>query len=345
MKYLILLFVIFTINLQAETVDKIEVIVNNSFISMQDLNYEVNKLVISGGRLTGFEPYSILLSDLLRNPKVQKELNKKEFMLEVLIAQKLIEQDAKKSGIEVSDYEVQRLKKSIIERNNTNEAAFAQALTQQGLTMPEFEKLLKKRSLVEKIKQKKVFPKISISDLEIENYYKLHYKEKFKYGLAYIYVKEDSSFNDEQKKAVAEKLSKIKEELKTKTFAEVATKYTEGPYKAIGGRLGFIKEGVFDEKLETAIKKLSLKEYTEPIKTDNGYHIFKLLEKQKDETNNYKSKKQEVYRILTYQKWHKVFFTWLESLKREAYIDYKDDKNQYGKNFSWVNWYNNLETN
>ena len=89
MKYLILLLTIFTMTIKAEIVDKIEVIVNDSFISMQDLNYEVNKLVISGGRLTGFEPYSILLSDLLRNPKVQKELNKKEFMLEVLIAQKL----------------------------------------------------------------------------------------------------------------------------------------------------------------------------------------------------------------------------------------------------------------
>ena len=73
MKYIILLFTIFTIAVHAEIVDRIEVIVNDSFISMQDLNYETNKLAISGGRLTGFEPYSILLSDLLRNPKVQKE--------------------------------------------------------------------------------------------------------------------------------------------------------------------------------------------------------------------------------------------------------------------------------
>ncbi len=344
MKYIILLFTIFTIAVHAEIVDRIEVIVNDSFISMQDLNYETNKLAISGGRLTGFEPYSILLSDLLRNPKVQKELSKKEFMLEILIAQKLIEQEAKNLGISISDYEVQRLKKSIIERNNTNEAAFEQALTQQGLTMSEFEKLLKKRSLVEKVKQQKVFPKISISDLEIENYYKLHYKEKFKYGLAYIYIKEDSSFNDEQKKAVSEKLARIQEELKTKPFSEVATRYTEGPYKAIGGRLGFIKEGVFNEKLENEIKKLSVKEYTKPIKTDNGYHIFKLLEKQKDESGNYEAKKQEIYQVLTYQKWHRVFFVWLESLRKKAYLDYKDDKNQFGMNFNWVNWYNNLKS-
>jgi parvulin-like peptidyl-prolyl isomerase len=339
------MFIVFTLNIQAETVDGIEVIVNDSFISMQDLNYEVNKLAISEGRLTGFEPYSILLSDLLRESKVQKELSKKGFMLEILIAQKLIEQEAKKSGIEISDYEIQKLKKSIIERNNTDEKAFENALTQQGLTMSTFEVLLKKRSIVEKIKQEKVFPKISISDLEIENYYKINYKAKYKYGLAYIYIKEDSSFNEEQKTSVKEKIAKIEEELKTKDFGEVATEYTEGPYKATGGRLGFVKEGIFNEELENAIKELAVKEYTKPIKTDNGYHIFKLLEKEKDESGNYESKKQEIYQILTYQKWHKVFFSWLQSLKRKAYIDYKSKNDTYGKDFNWNNWYSQLKSN
>jgi len=345
MKYLILFFTVFTIVIQAEIIDKIEVVVNNSFVSMQDLNYEVNKLAVSRGRLTGFEPYSILLSDLLRKPKVQQELSKKEFMLEILVAQKLIEQEAKKLGIEVSEYEVQRLKKSIIDRNNTNETAFEEALVQQGLTMSEFEKLLKKRSLVEKIKQQKVFPKISISDLEIENYYKLNYKEKYQYGLAYIYIKEDATFTEDQRKIAEAKVKKIEEELKTKEFSEVAIKYTEGPYKATGGRLGFIKEGVFNKVLEDEIKKLEVKGYTKPVKTDNGYHIFKLLEKKKDDTSDYKSKKQEIYQILTYQKWHKVFFSWLESLKRKAYIDYKDKSNQYGSTFSWSSWYSSLKSN
>ena len=338
MKYLLILIFTLTLNLQADIVDKIEVVVNNGFVSMQSLNYEVNKLAISGGKLTGFEPYSILLSDLLREPNTQRSLSKTEFMLEILVAEKLIEQEARKLGISVSDYEVERLKKSIIERNGTTQEGFEQALMQQGLTIKKFEKLLKKRSLVEKIKQQKVFPKISISDLEIENYFNMNYKKQYKYSLAYIYIKETVNSTDDDKLAAQEKLSKIHDALKIKTFAEVATEFTEGPYKETGGRLGFIKEGVFDKKLEDAIKLLSVKEHTIPLQTENGYHIFQLIKKEIDETSNYKSKKQEIYQILTYQKWHKVFFTWLDSIKRKAYIDYKS-KSNYGKEFTWIKWY------
>jgi len=343
MKYLLLIMLIpFIIN--AEIIDRVEVTVNDSFISMQDLNYEINKLALSGGRLNGFEPYSILLGELLRNEKVQKQLEEKGFMLEILIAEKLILQEAEKIGIEVSDYEIQRLKNSIIERNNTTEKNFERALLEQGLTMSKFEKLLKKRSIIEKIKQQKVFPKIAISDLEIENYYKIHYRNKYKYNLAYIYIKELPSFTEEEKKEVKEKLEKIKKELQNEDFEEVAKKYTQGPYKEIGGRLGFIKEGVFTENLENAIKKLKKGEYTEPVKTDNGWHIFKLLDKEKDESENYESKKNEIYQILIYKKWHKVFFDWLESLKRKAYLDYKYDYgNMYGKNFSWSIWYEKIK--
>ena len=49
MKYLLLIMLIpFIIN--AEIIDRVEVTVNDSFISMQDLNYEINKLALSGGR-------------------------------------------------------------------------------------------------------------------------------------------------------------------------------------------------------------------------------------------------------------------------------------------------------
>ena len=344
MKKYIITLLLFSSILFAEVVDKIVVVINNDIVTLQDLNYEVNKFSLSSGRLTGFEPYSLILSDLIRDESVQKDLTNDKFMLEVLVSIKLINDYASAEGIVVTKAEVDELINSIIERNNTTMEVFKSELLKQGLTFKKFRESLKQRSLIEKIKQQKIFPKISISDLEMENFYKINYKKTQKFKISYIYIKSEPTDSEEKSKEVAEKLAKIKEELKTKDFFEVASEYTEGPYKAEGGRLGWVKQGIFNLKLEEGILNTKVGEYTPVMKTDNGYHIFKLLELGLDEGRPFKDVKNEIYQRLAFQKWHGIFMKWLDMLKRKYYIDYKTDYSDYGRGFSWNQWYNNLKS-
>ncbi len=345
MKLYIFLFSLISVVLNAKIVDKIITIVNDEFVSMQELNYEYNKFKLSSGRLSGFEPYSLILSDLIKEESVQKSLYDEGFMLEVLIANKLIHVYARANSITVTDSEVEKLIDSIIERNNTTMEVFKSELLRQGLTLDDLKKNLKNRSLLEKIKQQKIFPKISISDLEMETFYKLNYKKLKKFNIAYIYIKSSPGDSEEAKKIVEEKLKNINKELKeeNKDFFEVASSYTEGPYKVEGGRLGWVKQGLFNKKLEDAILELEKGKYSDFIKTENGYHMFKLLDLGEEDGKPYEELKNEIYQRLAYKKWHGIFMKWLDMLKRKYYLDYKTNYSNYGRGFSWNKWYNNIK--
>lgn len=344
MKY-IFLFLLLSLSLNAKIIDEITVVVNDDVITKQDVTKEVRTVEFNSNQLTGFEPFSLILSELIMNPLVQKDLIKPEFMTEILIAERLLLALAKKESLEASELEVEQMMDSIIERNNTTKDEFRQSLLARGLTLESFKESLKKRSTVEKIKQTKIFPKISISDFEIENYFNFNYSKKKVFKISYLYLKESDDATEEDKKANTDKLANIETGLKEgKTFEELVKLYSDGPYKEDGGVLDWMKEDSLETSLEEQIFKLKEGEFTKPLKTANGYHIFKLIGMKYESPKSLTEAREEIYQIIAYQKWHNVFINYLDELKKKEYVDYKQENSDYGRGFSWNKWYNTVKS-
>ncbi len=338
-----ILLVLLSLPISANMVDRVEVVVNSEIITHQDITKELNSLN-NTSQLTGFEPFSMILSDLLSNSEVQKEIFKADFMLETLIVEKLIIQQAVKDGVDVTDFETKQLFQSIIERNKTTETEFRSTLLARGISIEKFKESLRKRSIFERMKQNKVFPKISISDFEMESYYKMNYSNKKSFKVAYIYIKESENSSIEEKEANIEKIKLIKEGLeKESSFKELVKLYSDGPFKNDGGELDWMSQDSLESSLEDEIFKIKEGMTTPPMKTHNGYHIFKLLGIKYTESDSFDNLKEEIYQVLAYKKWHSVFMVWLDELKRKAYLEYKNESNDYGKGFSWSRWYGNIK--
>jgi len=69
-------------------------------------------------------------------------------------------------------------------------------------------------------------------------------------------------------------------------FAEAARIYSEDKITAEdGGNLGFFSRGEMPEEIEETAFSLSAGGLSEPVKTDRGYHLIKVEEKEKDKVN------------------------------------------------------------
>lgn len=152
--------------------------------------------------------------------------------------------------------------------------------------------------------------KESIKEDEIKKYYDEESVGDIKASHILIKVKtdgEEEGLSDEEAKAKAEDLIKQLDE--GADFAELAKANSDDPGSAVeGGNLGFFNKGAMVAEFEKAAYALKVNEYTkEPVKTTYGYHIIlkteeaekqkyedvkeniitKLLEKKKEEDNNY----------------------------------------------------------
>lgn len=135
----------------------------------------------------------------------------------------------------------------------------------------------------------KDYAKESITDKEIETYY----KDKIVGDISCSHIlispnTKDDMKDDEKKKAEEEALNKAKELIKKldagEDFATLAKENSDDSSNASkGGDLGYFNTGAMVEEFEKSAYQLKLNEYTkEPVKTKFGYHIIlKTGEKEK----------------------------------------------------------------
>ncbi len=62
-------------------------------------------------------------------------------------------------------------------------------------------------------------------------------------------------------------------------FAYLARQYSQCPSKTIGGDLGYFKRGQMVKEFETVAFELPVGEVSEPIQTQFGWHLIKVVDK------------------------------------------------------------------
>ena len=144
-KFLIASLVVLSLN--AKIVDKIVAVVNNNPITSYDIE----------------------------NLESELHINKNQ-ALNMLIDKKLIQNEIKKRGISIDDYEITDAMRNIAKRNNMSLFEFENILTQKG-ELNSFRKKLKQNLLKQKLFSQIVNSKLKISPEEIKKYYETHKNE------------------------------------------------------------------------------------------------------------------------------------------------------------------------
>ncbi|MFC0475015.1 peptidylprolyl isomerase [Robertmurraya beringensis] len=228
--------------------------------------------------------------------------------LDVLITNKLIELEADKQKITVSDEEVDEELATLAESYG-GETALEEAVVASGSTMDDV-----RDDIISYIKTEKLLePRIEITDEELQTYFDEN-KDTFataeQVQASHILVADEATANEVKSKLDA-----------GEDFSELAKEYsTDTTTAESGGDLGYFSSGDMVAEFEEVAFALGVDEISAPVKTDYGYHIIKVVDHQEAKEANFEDSKEEISDTLMNDKMSTEYTVWLEELKEEYEI-------------------------
>jgi len=232
------------------------------------------------------------VSPQAQQPSHEESLSLMLNILEELINNEVLLERAQKMGLEASDGEVEDKFTEL--KSPYTEEEFRRQLKERGVTVDDLKRDLRRQLSIQKLINREVVNKISISDQDITDFYNQNRAQfniaETQYRVAQILVtprRDPQLHNRAGDKAGSEpearrKIAALAERLKSGAdFAQVAMDYSEDPAtSATGGDLGYIPESSLtrsDQALKRTILSLKQGEISGVIALRDGYRILKLL--------------------------------------------------------------------
>ncbi|WP_026476886.1 peptidylprolyl isomerase [Alkaliphilus transvaalensis] len=206
-------------------------------------------------------------------------------------------------------------KKKLVEELVNQELFYLDALTKELDQSPSFLSEIEamKENLLKQYAINQLLKDITVSEDEVQAYYSEH-KEKFvapeSVRASHILVDEEAQAN--------EIISDINNGL---SFEEAAQKHSKCPSNAKGGDLGSFTRGKMVPEFEEAAFALAVDEVSQPVKTQFGYHIIKVSEKNPSEITPFEGVKDQLTQQLVSMKQQEVYYSKVEELKTQYPVE------------------------
>ncbi|MGD0964510.1 MAG: SurA N-terminal domain-containing protein [Candidatus Acidiferrales bacterium] len=229
------------------------------------------------------------------DPSQEEALSLKLNILDELVNSEILLERAAKMNLVASDAEVED--KFTESKSPYTEEEFQKKLRDTGLTVDDLKSEIRRQVSIEKLLNREILAKISITDQDVANFYNQN-RAQFnvaepQYRIAQIVVTphpDPSVHNRKNDKATTEtearqKAAILQQKLNAGAdFSQLAMDYSEDTSASTGGDLGFIPESALNQS-DPVLKKTVLGmrpgESTPPIPVKGGgYRILKLIGKE-----------------------------------------------------------------
>src|SRR5262245_35087329 len=195
----------------------------------------------------------ILVSDLLQaydregdkfGPDAVKDSKRflalKEKLLEDLIQKKILNKEAVKEGISVSEEDLEQEVRNY--KSRYTERDFQKILESRNINYAVWREVKRTNLMIDRLLEKKLFGDIKVSDEEIKKYYEEHQGE-FTLPES-VRVRQILTDTKEKADSIREKLEQ------GENFARLARALSIAPDRKQGGDLGFITRGTFPKEFD-----------------------------------------------------------------------------------------------
>ena len=250
-------------------VDSIAAIVNSDVITKGELNERV-RLVEAQLKQQNIE--------LPPRAEFQRQI------LEHMIVERAQLQLAKDMGLRVDDTQLDRTIAIMAEKNHMTLAQFKQSTEQKGTPFEQFREKIREEITMSRLRDREVTNKIQINDAEVDNLLgadsQLQMPEQLRLGHILIRIPENASPEQiAEKRARAEKVLEI---LKAGgDFQQNAASYSDADEGVSGGDIGWRSTDRLPKSFVDALSGVQAGNVTGIIKSPNGFHILKVLERRK----------------------------------------------------------------
>ena len=209
-------------------------------------------------------------------------------LLERLITVTLLVQSARETGLRVDDTQLQLSMERIAQENKVAPEAFRKMLEADGIDFSRFREELRNEILISRLREREVDSKILITDAEIDNYLKTQQSREGKddeYSLSHILILVPEQASPEQIKAKLIIAEKAHEQIKAGAdFRQISAGVSDAPNALDGGPLGWRSAARLPQIFVESALSMKVGEASTVLRSANGFHIIKLLDKRGNES-------------------------------------------------------------
>jgi peptidyl-prolyl cis-trans isomerase SurA len=201
-----------------------------------------------------------------------------------LIEERVIITNARESGLRIDEAELDRAVQSVAAQNRITMTQLHDRLRAEGSDMTRFRATLRDQLLIEKLREREVYPRIRVSDEEIERYLaeqRAAAAADVQLNLAQILVTvpEGASVADTaaRRARIEAALARVRA---GEPFDRVAREVSEDSNRERGGEIGLRPAARLPDLFVEAVKSLRPGEVAAaPARSGAGFHVLKLLER------------------------------------------------------------------
>lgn len=257
---------------RVQLVDRVVAVVNDEVITRYELN-EQKRAVLAQLKRQG----------VAAPPEAELDAQ----VLERFINEKVQLQYARESGIRADDETVNASLQRIAADNKMSMQQFAAALRKDGVTIEKFRDELKNEIILNRLRDREVESRVVVTDGEIDNYLALAKAQganQAEYQLAHILVLVPEQASPDQVETRRKRAEEALRQLKSGTpFGQVAAVFSDSSDAAAGGAIGWRQADRLPSLYAEAADKLKAGEVSPVLRSANGFHIVRLIEKRQGE--------------------------------------------------------------
>jgi peptidyl-prolyl cis-trans isomerase SurA len=246
---------------------------------------------------------------------------------EGVLAERLVENEVKALGIEVTEAQIDGAIEDVKKRNNLSDDMLKQALAAEGLTVTAYRARLRKDFENHLLIAAKVQNRVKVTDDDVKGYYQSNLaefsgEEQVKLRLILLQVPAGAPPADDARvKATGETL--LARLAAGEDFADLARQVSQGPGASSGGDLGWVKKGTMPIDLERVAFALVAGQNSGLVRAKTGWIILKADDRRTAKAPPIDDVRERIREKIGNQQAEVYRKQYIDELKREAIIEPK----------------------
>lgn len=252
-------------------------------------------------------------------------------VLEQFLTDKLLEAEVREAGINITEADIDRYIEQVKKTNQLSDEDLKRALSREQHTLASYKASVKAEMEKSDLIDRQVRRKITISDEDVERYYRLHidtFRTEQRAHIRHILLALAENAPPERVASVVAQARELHRRIAAgEDFAKLARENSQGAGHAEGGDIGWVKRGTLIGPIEdVAFGKLSVGRVSEPFRTSMGIHIVKLEGREAGQPVPLSTVAPRIKQELLNKALEERFANWVKGdLRRKHRVDLKID--------------------
>jgi peptidyl-prolyl cis-trans isomerase SurA len=246
-------------------------------------------------------------------------------MLKKMIEEKIILQEAKRKGVEVSDAEIDDTINEVREQYSLSPDDLGKMLQEESTTLAAYRATTRESIMISRLIDSEVDAKVFIGDQEIDEYYRANQRvfvsspETVEVKAIFLRLREDASVTElTDLKLKSLRIASLLQE--GENFDGLLYEYSDEPLKSNEGILGEFIKGALVLPLDSVAFTLREGETSSPVWVSEGAYILQLVRRNSEQYKALVEVKEEIRNLLHTQKREKIFNDWLKTLWEKSFV-------------------------